>query len=39
MEVPATVWIGCAIITIIITYLSIWVVNKGYSRRWEDDEK
>lgn len=38
MGVPAGVWVGCVIITVIITWMSIWVVNKGYSRRWEDDE-
>lgn len=39
MDVPIGVWIGAVIISIIIGWLSIWTINKGYSKRWEDDER
>ncbi|MBP3963269.1 MULTISPECIES: hypothetical protein [Paenibacillus] len=36
MGVPTGVWIAAAIIAIIVTWMTIWVTNKAYSRRWED---
>lgn len=36
MGVPVGVWIAAVIIGIIVTWMTIWVTNKAYSRRWED---
>ncbi|WP_308634078.1 hypothetical protein [Paenibacillus silvisoli] len=36
MGVPAGVWIAAAVIAIAVTWITIWVTNKAYSRRWED---
>ncbi|REE91640.1 hypothetical protein A8990_104148 [Paenibacillus taihuensis] len=36
MEVPVGVWIAAALIAIVLTWITIWVTNKAYSRRWED---
>ena len=36
MGVPASVWVAAAIILVIITWGTIWVTNKAYSKRWED---
>ncbi len=32
------VWIATAIIAVIITWLSVWVINKGYSKKWDREE-
>lgn len=37
MQVPAIVWIVVVLITIVIVSMSVWVLNKAYSRRWEED--
>lgn len=31
-----TAWVGSIIIVIIVTWLSLWVTNKAYSRKWEE---
>ncbi|MBM7563251.1 hypothetical protein [Paenibacillus sacheonensis] len=36
MGVPTGVWVSAAIIAVIVTWMTIWVTNKAYSRRWED---
>jgi hypothetical protein len=39
MGVPAGVWIAAVIIAIGITWVTLWVTKKAYSRRWEDSEE
>ncbi|MFC4810328.1 hypothetical protein [Paenibacillus sp. GCM10023250] len=36
MGVPAGVWVCAAIIAVLVTWMTIWVTNKAYSKRWED---
>ena len=36
MGVPISVWVAAAVILGIVTWLTIWVTNKAYSKRWED---
>ncbi|WP_165822405.1 hypothetical protein [Paenibacillus montanisoli] len=36
MGVPAGVWIAAAVIAVVLTWMTIWVTNKAYSKRWED---
>ncbi|WP_258881238.1 hypothetical protein [Paenibacillus sp. sptzw28] len=36
MGVPVGVWVAAVIILIVLTWLTIWVTNKAYSRKWED---
>ncbi|GGD66913.1 hypothetical protein [Paenibacillus nasutitermitis] len=36
MGVPAGVWIAAILIGVILVWMTIWVTNKAYSRRWED---
>ncbi|WP_337102619.1 hypothetical protein [Paenibacillus sp. YIM B09110] len=36
MNVPAGVWIAAALIIIVLSWMTFWVTNKAYSRRWED---
>ncbi len=31
-------WIASVIIIIFVTWITIWVTNKAYSRRWEDED-
>jgi hypothetical protein len=38
MHVPAAVWIAASIILIILSWMTFWVTNKAYSRRWEDHD-
>ena len=38
MGVPVGVWIAAGIILVILAWMTFWVTNKAYSRRWEDDD-
>ncbi len=38
MGVPAGVWICAIIIAIAVTWLTLWVTKKAYSKKWEDSE-
>jgi len=37
MNVPTGVWVASAIIIVIISWMTFWITNKAYSKRWEDD--
>jgi len=36
-EVPGSVWFLGAVILIVITWLTIWATNKGYSKKWDEE--
>lgn len=38
MQVPLSAWIAGIIVTVFVIWISIWVTNKAYSRRWEDED-
>lgn len=35
-NIMTAAYVGSAIILIVITWLSLWVTNKAYSRKWEE---
>lgn len=37
MDVPVGVWIASALIIVVLAWITFWVTNKAYSRRWEDE--
>ncbi|WP_263364364.1 hypothetical protein [Paenibacillus sabuli] len=39
MGVPVGVWIAAGVILILLTWMTIWVTNKAYSKRWEDSDE
>jgi hypothetical protein len=38
MGVPAGVWVAAFVIVILLAWMTFWVTNKAYSRKWEDTE-
>lgn len=36
MQVPTGIWIVSAVIIIVISWVTFWITNKAYSRKWED---
>lgn len=36
--VPVSVWVGTVIIIVLVAWVTYWVTNKAYSRKWEDTE-
>lgn len=38
MDVPVGVWVFAAIIVIVLAWMTFWVTNKAYSKRWEDHD-
>lgn len=38
MQVPVFVWIAAVIIIAVLVWITFWVTNKAYSRKWEDDD-
>jgi hypothetical protein len=38
-NVPAGVWIFSGIIIALITWMSLWVTKKAYSKKWDESDK
>lgn len=38
MNVPMGVWISAIVIVALLTWMTIWVTNKAYSKKWEDND-
>ncbi|WP_236343349.1 hypothetical protein [Paenibacillus plantiphilus] len=38
MHVPMGVWISAIVIVAILTWMTIWITNKAYSKKWEDHD-
>jgi len=38
MNVPAGVWIFSGIIVILLTWLTLWVTKKAYSKKWDESD-
>jgi heme/copper-type cytochrome/quinol oxidase subunit 2 len=36
MGVPSGVWVAAVIIVVLVAWMTFWVTNKAYSRKWED---
>jgi len=39
MNVPAGVWIASAVIIVILTWMTLWVTKKAYSKKWDESEE
>ncbi|WP_296976008.1 hypothetical protein [Thermobacillus sp. ZCTH02-B1] len=38
MGVPTGVWVASFVILVAISWVTFWVTNKAYSRKWEDTD-
>lgn len=38
-NVPASVWISTVIIIVLVTWVTLWVTKKAYSRKWDEADK
>ncbi|NIK76567.1 DNA-binding helix-hairpin-helix protein with protein kinase domain [Paenibacillus castaneae] len=38
MQVPMGIWVVTAVIIVILVWMTIWITNKAYSKRWEDHD-
>lgn len=38
-NVPASVWIFSVVIIALITWMTLWVTKKAYSKKWDDAEE
>jgi hypothetical protein len=38
MGVPTGVWVAAFVIVVVLAWVTFWVTNKAYSRKWEDTE-
>ncbi|CAM4142448.1 hypothetical protein PAAL109150_12585 [Paenibacillus alkaliterrae] len=39
MDVPAGVWIFSGIIVVLLTWITLWVTKKAYSKKWDDSDQ
>jgi hypothetical protein len=39
MNVPAGVWIFSGIIVVLLTWLTLWVTKKAYSKKWDESDQ
>jgi hypothetical protein len=37
-DIGVGVWVTAGIVVALISYLTIWVTNKAYSKKWEDED-
>ncbi|MBP1995387.1 ABC-type transporter Mla subunit MlaD [Paenibacillus eucommiae] len=37
MLVPTWIWVVSVIVIIVVVWMTIWVTNKAYSKKWEDE--
>ena len=38
LDVPTSVWVFTVIIIVVVTWLTIWVTNKAYSKKWDSSD-
>ncbi len=38
MGVPAGVWIFAGIIVVLLTWLTLWITKKAYSKKWDESD-
>ena len=38
LGVPTSVWVSSIIVVIVVSWLTFWITNKAYSKRWEDHD-
>lgn len=38
MNVPTGVWVGSIIILVIVAWMTFYVTNKAYSKKWEEED-
>lgn len=38
MNVPVGVWIFTGIIVILLTWVTLWITKKAYSKKWDDSD-
>jgi hypothetical protein len=38
MGVPAGVWIFSGIIVVLLTWLTLWITKKAYSKKWDESD-
>jgi hypothetical protein len=39
MNVPVGVWVFAAIIVVLLTWLTLWITKKAYSKKWDDSDQ
>ncbi len=39
MDVPAGVWIFAGIIVALLTWLTLWITKKAYSKKWDESDQ
>ncbi|MGG4142349.1 hypothetical protein ABEW34_04385 [Paenibacillus algorifonticola] len=39
MNVPIGVWIFSGLIVILLTWMTLWVTKKAYSKKWDDSDQ
>ncbi len=38
MGVPVGVWIFSGIIVVLLTWLTLWITKKAYSKKWDESD-
>lgn len=39
MDVPVGVWIAAIVIVGILAWITFWITNKAYSRKWDENDE
>ncbi|MGG4146420.1 hypothetical protein ABEW34_25255 [Paenibacillus algorifonticola] len=39
MDVPVGVWISAVVIVGILAWITFWITNKAYSRKWDENDE
>lgn len=38
-EIPASAWIFTIVIIVLVTWVTLWVTKKAYSRKWDESDQ
>lgn len=39
MNVPVGVWIFSGIIVVLLTWMTLWITKKAYSKKWDESDQ
>lgn len=39
MGVPAGIWVVTGVIVVLLSWMTLWITKKAYSKKWDDSDQ
>lgn len=39
MGVPAGIWVVSGVIVVLLSWMTLWITKKAYSKKWDDSDQ